>query len=88
LRTLRGHDNDALQPINIAGYRVIRCPLLFDQEWHKAYIKCYADYQKGILPNAGGSLDQPMKFWQIMGLIDRVFTLIREEEERNAEKQK
>jgi hypothetical protein len=78
---LRGHDADALQPRSILGYRATRCPLLYDQEKIKFYIWNYSNLEKGFLPNPGGSLDQPMKFWEVMGLIGRIFDLVRKDEQ-------
>jgi hypothetical protein len=43
------------------------------------YLFGYQNWQKNILPNAGGWLDQPMKLFQGLLLIDRLVTKYEEE---------
>ena len=79
LRAFRGHDEDT-ETRTILGYRVRRCPLLSMTPTHSAYLQAYSDYQKGILPNPGGALQQPMKFFSVMNLIDKIQDMIDKEE--------
>lgn len=62
------------------GYRMTKCPLMFVTDTERIYINLWADYKKGILPNRGGWLDQPMKFYSIMNIVDGVMSKIDEEE--------
>lgn len=64
----------------IAGYQISRCPVRLTRSIDRAYLQFYGEWKKGVLPNAGGSLDQPMKFLQIMTLIDNVLIRLQKEE--------
>ena len=79
LREFRGHDKDTTEK-NVLGYRVKRCPMLVMTQTHRDYLQCYADFQKGILPNPGGSLQQPMKLFQVINTIEKVLTMCDKEE--------
>ena len=66
----------------IEGYEVDRCPAKYITPEVMFYLLGYQNYQKGILPNAGGWLEQPMKYFQAMLLIDRLVSKL--EEQKNA----
>ena len=48
-----------------------RCPLKLITEESKWWIRTYNFMEKGILPRAGGWMDQSNKFVSAMGLISR-----------------
>jgi hypothetical protein len=45
------------------------------------YLNAYFFFGKGYLPNAGGWLDQPMKFVQAILVVEREAARVREEKE-------
>lgn len=44
-------------------------------------------YQKGFLPNAGGWMEQPVKFISAMEIIDKELNRIRTEKEKEQKRQ-
>ena len=76
---LRGHDVE-ISAINVAGYQITKCPLLYSKHIDKVYFQLAMDYRKGILPNAGGQLDQPWKFYMMMNIVESVITDLEKEE--------
>lgn len=59
-----------------------RCPLKLITSQSIDYLKAYGFYNKGYLPNAGTWMDQPAKFIEAMGIIEREVTAIQESEAR------
>lgn len=53
---------------------------MFVGEMERFYIRTWSDYKKGILPNPGGGLNQPVKFYALMDNIEGVFNRIEEDE--------
>lgn len=56
---------------------------MFVSEYERIYIQAWADYKKGVLPNDGGSLDQPMKFFLLMNIIEGVMNKLEEQENQS-----
>lgn len=59
---------------------------MFVTEFDKKVLQIWADYKKGILPNNGGGLHQPMKFYALMNIIEGVMSRMDEEENRERSK--
>jgi hypothetical protein len=58
-------------PYRVEGYQITRCPMIW-LTYEFELLDIFRDHEKGILPNAGGGLDQPMKFSQIIAIIGNV----------------
>lgn len=57
------------------------CPLVYVTAVDRIYIEAYFQYEKGLLPNPGGWLDQTCKFTIIMTFIGNLFA--KHQEEKN-----
>ncbi len=82
IKALRGCEKDVTpyEIIELKGYKFTRCPFLTAKEANYI-LDAYFEYKNGFLPNAGGWLDQPMKFSQFMIMVDNQ---IGELEKQNA----
>lgn len=45
----------------------------FPIDWSSALLAYRAYHEHGVLPFAGGSLEQPAWWWDIVGMIDRIY---------------
>lgn len=77
LRRFRGCTED-VTPRNIAGLVITRCPLTYLTDMETDRLQAFKAHQNGYLPNGGGWLDQPMKYAQIIGIIDNEVTQAEE----------
>lgn len=75
---MRGHDGFP-RPQTIEGIDVTKCPMLYADAGAMEMIRAYSMFEQGILPNAGGWLDQPIKFVQAMTIIGNQVDKMREE---------
>jgi len=58
-----------------------RCPRSLVEKRSVEYLNAFFFFGKGYLPNAGGWLDQPLKFVQAMLVVEREAARVREEKE-------
>jgi hypothetical protein len=79
LKAVRGHDG--FEPRIVANVEVDRCPALYVSEAENLLIEAYAQYKNGFLPNAGGWLDQPMRFIQAMGIISEAVAQVTKKDD-------
>ena len=68
--------------IYIEGIEIKRCPLTYLSQTEIDRLSIYKGFKAGFLPNAGGWIDQPMKFANIVGIIES--ELKRLEDQKNA----
>ena len=54
----------------IDDWKFSRCPLKMITRQSMQYIKAYNMFDKGYLPNAGGWLNQPVKFLMAINVIE------------------
>lgn len=80
LKEIRGCVKDR-PPIEIAGETITRCPLVYIGDIERFYLQAYYEYEKGYLPNDGGWLEQPIRFSQVIRLIERL--IVKNQEEKN-----
>jgi hypothetical protein len=70
LKKVRGCSEDI--PVRvIEGIEIKRCPLTYIGNKEALLLQAYKEWISGYLPNAGGWLDQPMKFQQAMRVIEK-----------------
>ena len=74
----RGCDHD-VPSYDVWGYRTKRCPVNFVDTVGMAWIQIYSEGKKGILPNAGGWLDQPMKYSAVINVLDGLMERVEKE---------
>lgn len=97
----RCQDNPALQKENgcladspvpdrweIAGYKLQRCPGAIITRQSHEYIRAYNWREKHFLPNPGSWLEQPAKFIEAMGVIEREINRMEKEKIENAKRGK
>lgn len=68
-----GCERDAALPLTVDGEDIFRCPrrpILEEPVYFSAVFRAYGDYQRGILPENGGVLDQPARLLQSFRVID------------------
>ena len=70
VKAIRGCEKD-VPSRSIQGYEITRCPLTFCGLAETQRIQAFKEYSRGFLPNRGTWLDQPMKFTQVMNLIEK-----------------
>lgn len=81
VRQLRGCDNE-LNPFWVEGYQITTlCHKKWVDSKTQFYLRAYFEYKNGYLPNAGGWLDQPIKFGQVIILIDKIMAKYQKQEE-------
>lgn len=76
-KVLYGCENE-VSPYRIEDYQVTHCPVKDIGGTESAYLQAYFEYDNSFLPNSGGWLDQPMKFTQVINLIDKLTEKIQE----------
>lgn len=83
LKTERGCDEDS--PIEgvwkLKDWEFRRCPRKIVTRISIEYLNAYLFYEKGYLPNPGGWLEQPLKFIQVVRIIEREAAKLREDED-------
>lgn len=86
VRQARGCETETEYPIyTLDGVDIRRCPLRLITPESIEYLKLYAHYKLGHLPNEGGLYDQPLKYIQAMETIAGALQeLMREERGKNA----
>lgn len=74
-------DSPFLDAWKIPGqdWSVQRCPLKIVQENSWNYLEAYRFYKAGYLPNAGGWMDQSIKFLAVLNIISSEVNKHREE---------
>ena len=77
LREERGHDKEGIIPFFLEGKYVYRCPLMLINKISYEYIKAFSFYEKSVLPNGNGWLNESHKYTQAMELLSNEFTKIR-----------
>lgn len=60
-----------------------RCPQQYVGAQELMLLEAYAQYKNGYLPNAGGWIDQPMKFIEALKVIERYITRLQELKDRS-----
>lgn len=75
-------DCEGKRTIKILGYEAVGCPARYLSMLAYEYMACYANWQRGMLPNSGGWLDQPMKLTQAIDIVASVVGKIEEEDAR------
>jgi hypothetical protein len=78
---MRGCNQD-ISSVTIGGYSLTRCPLKYVTQLEWMYLDAYVYFAKGILPNAGGWLEQPVKFGMVMQIIDNFMNAQDKEQAR------
>ena len=81
LQDFRGCVKDAAKEYEIEGTILKRCPLRVIDERSVAMVEVYFAFKKGFLPNAGGWLDQPVRFSRSMTVIEDYSAKLAEEKE-------
>ena len=79
LKKERGHDERGIVPFWVDGKQVFRCPLTFITPLSWEYIKAFSFYEKNILPNGVGWMNESNKFNQAMQILDNAFNKSRNE---------
>jgi hypothetical protein len=59
-------------PYRVEDIVVTRCPMIQVSGIEQDYMQAYLEYKNGFLPNDGGWLNQPMKFSQVMIVMDKI----------------
>ena len=72
---------DAAKEYEIEGTVLKRCPLRVIDERSVAMIEFYMAYKKGFLPNAGGWLDQTVRFSRSIRVIEDYAGKLAEEKD-------
>lgn len=70
----------------IEGYEINKCPMKYAGEKEFGFIKAYGHYKNGLLPNAGGWLEQPADFVEAMEIIENVVERIKEPKQKELKK--
>jgi hypothetical protein len=63
----------------IEGVSITRCPMSYYGLTESFLVQAYGEYEKGYLPNEGGWLDQPIKFFQAINLIGEIVERLEEQ---------
>ena len=84
LKEERGHDKDGIVPFWVNEEMVFRCPLTFITPFSWEMIKAFSFYEKAILPNGKGWIEESNKFIQSMMVLDNAFNSFRNKEINNA----
>lgn len=79
-RKVRGCYNKLPSPLIIEGIELWHCPAKSITPYISEYINAYYFFKNGFLPNTGGWLEQPLKFNEVIVLIDRYFKKFSEKE--------
>ena len=74
---------DAAKEYEIEGTVLKRCPLRVLDERSVAMIEIYMSFKKGFLPNAGGWLDQTVRFSRAMSVIEDYSAKLQEEKDHH-----
>jgi hypothetical protein len=82
-QTARGCVSDRQYPLIVEGFETLRCPASFYNNSVGEYLQAYAQFKAGFLPESGGWLDQPIKFLDVMSLIDRLMNRFEQEKDKN-----
>lgn len=73
LRKERGHDTDGIIPYNIDRKRSFRCPLTHITPLSYEYIKAFSFYEKSVLPNGVGYMNESYKYGQAMMVLQNEY---------------
>lgn len=73
---------DAAKEYEIEGTILKRCPLRVLDERSVVMIEVYMAYKKGFLPNAGGWLDQTVRFSRSVFVIEEYSAKMQEEKDK------
>jgi hypothetical protein len=65
-------------PYRIEEYQVTHCPVKDIGGIEGSYLQAYFEYKNGFLPNDEGWLNQPMKFTQMINLVDKLMGKLQE----------
>lgn len=79
LQDFRGCVKDAARQYEIEGTILNRCPLRVLDERSVIMLEFYMAYKKGFLPNAGGWLDQTVRFSRSVAVIEDYSGKLQEE---------
>jgi len=80
LKEERGCGQKGLRAFWVGGERVFQCPMSLVHEESWALIKAYNFFEKGMLPNEGGWINQPNDYIQAMMILDNEFNKWRNKE--------
>lgn len=84
----RGCEKDSPIPDKwqMGRFKFQRCPLKSIDPSIYEYIRAYNRFEAGFLPNAGGWLEQPAKFNDVIDIIGQELALIAKEKQEELEK--
>ena len=79
LQKYYGCEHNLPSPVDVMGYRVTRCARKLARPIDFVYVPLYGEWKKGVLPNPGGWLDQPMKYAAVMNALDGIMDKVEKE---------
>ena len=82
LREERGHDKEGIVPFWVQGKVIKRCPLTLITPLSYEYIKAFSFYDKGMLPNNKGWIEESNRYIQAMMILTNEFNKDREKPTR------
>jgi len=86
-KRFRGCENEATGPgIELNGKRIKRCPVKLIHPIIWEWINLYSHYKQGHLYYAGGVIDQPAKYLQVMSIIGGLVDEHQAEEAKKVKK--
>lgn len=80
LRKERGHDTDGIMPFLIDRKRSFRCPLTHITPLSYEYIKAFTFYEKSILPNGIGFINESHRYTQAMMILQNEYNKLNRQE--------
>ncbi len=82
-----GYSERALQPWELDGEELWRCPLTQITKASYEYLQAFTYLENGYgWPNAGGWQEQPAKFIEVINVIKAAFSRLEEERRKEEEK--
>lgn len=73
LKKERGCESKGIMPFFLSIGMVYRCPLTFVENSTWNFIKAYRFYEKNILPNGNGYMNESNRYVQAMMLLENEF---------------
>lgn len=86
LKKERGCTTTGIVPFYIGEERYFKCPLKIITIISWEYVTAFALYQKSILPNGGGWINESQKYLDAMIILDNEFKKIENENAKKANK--
>jgi len=88
LKRERGCECNGLIPFYIEDKQFFRCPLKLIDELSWQYIRAFGLYQKDILPNGSGWLNESDKYLSAMMVISNEFNTMQQEKAKQRQRKK